>query len=138
MNWEYIKQFHLNPPQRREQMPRTSEIDQAYDHHKEEILENGETIGQFILKTIFDTPEKAKQGWQLTLNNYPCNLTEDIDHLLLWIHPSQVLTEREAKDIIEKLLSYRDKYTEWIYYQNLPNVRSIQGVDHYHIFARKS
>src|SRR3990172_11748977 len=94
--WEYIKKFHLNPPRQREELPRHPEIDRMYDEHRESLQRIGVTIDQYIFQTIFDTPERITQGWQITINNFPCYVTDDIDQLVLWIYPGRSINVDEV------------------------------------------
>lgn len=130
-NWNYVRQFHLNPPTKHKYLPRTPEMNQKYDFYKQSIA----NLGDFLLHRIFNTSEKINLGWQILPNNFPCFLEENIDHLVLWIHPSKNYTLSELGEILQKFLC--SQYKEWIFYQNLPHVRSVPQITHYHVFARK-
>lgn len=129
-DWNYIQRFHLNPPKINEVPLRCPDILQSYNQY----ICNKQSLEQELVDSIFNTPEKIIQGWQILRNNYPYFLEENIDHLVLWIHPDKSLQQEEIEKIVNNFLS--GKYVRWIYYQNLPEVRSVK-ITHYHVFAEK-
>ena len=92
-----------------------------------------QTISEFLLLKIFGDCEPDLK-WKIIPNEYPYYLGEYIDHLLLWIHPNYQFTLTEIDNIITSKL-INTKYVKWIYFKNKQNIRSVDGIEHYHIMA---
>lgn len=81
-------------------------------------------------------------GLELRPNDFPYPFEENLTHLVLWIHPDSVfgkLGPRISKELIEHLnkLLENYNYSEYVYFRNQPNFRSVKKIPHYHIVLRK-
>ena len=120
LSWNYLKQFHFNPPNML--FPREEKIQEKYNKHKEDI---GISIDKYVIDTIL-----KKDKYRITTNLFPYKLDNNIGHYLLWISPDYKLLKNEVEDIIKK----KFKNKKFICYKNKLEVRSIKTVEHYQIF----
>ena len=131
MEWQDIQKFHLNPPPHMSYFPRKPEIRRIYYEHKAQI----QCMSEYLLIKNFDTSEKIAQGWVISQNDYPYDLAPGILHLILWIHPSIQMTDKQIYICIETYM-YQHNYKDYIYYRNNTIVRSIHDIDHFQIFVK--
>jgi hypothetical protein len=72
--------------------------------------------------------------WVLTENEFPYDLTPDIKHMILWIHPDTLMMN---DDDVESILESLEGYKGYCFFRNKPNVRSVMSIDHYQVFLLK-
>jgi hypothetical protein len=134
INWNYISQFHLNPPLKYEYMCRSAETQEEYEKHKKYLSLSNISIKDYILSKYFTTFHIIQQGWTIVCNNFPLNLESDVMQLLLWIHPNKLFSETDVITIINAWMCDHE-YKEYIFYKNIPALRSVPALEHYHIFV---
>lgn len=144
MNWEKLKQFNCNPPDY--VLPRTKEVEAKYKIHSDWIKSKGLTISEYIKSTVFnDNVNYLKH--RVSLNTFPYNLEKGIKHYLIWFNPKFTNNDENfnspeyskfIEDYIIKSAYPEGKYPdlEFIYFENLPDNRSVNGVRHIHVFVK--
>ena len=136
ISWDYIKQFHLNPPLKEECVYRSLETQLAYEQHRQTLATQGITIKDYIISKYFKCPKSIERGWNIVPNNFPLHLSPDIQHLVIWMSPQKQFSDTNIVDIIEKYMAEKQHH-EYIYYRNIPERRSIPTIDHMQIFVRE-
>jgi len=67
----------------------------------------------------------------LRLNDFPYHLEENIHHYVLW--SKSTLSEKDIHDIVQSKLPNH----EYLYFINPPSKKTLPGIEHAHILARK-
>lgn len=129
MNWETVKQFHLNPPT--VQLPREDSVVERYKENMS-IIKKTHTIPEYLMIKYFSSGKKVV----LTSNDYPYYTTPNIVHYLLWIHPSIHINSGSISELISDNIPLSLDYKEYIYFENHGNNKSILDIRHYHVFIR--
>lgn len=130
MEWDYIKQFHLNPPPTAVYLPRNKEVEVRYQQHKKEF----KSIKDYILNTHFDS-NSIDQGWVIVDNEFPYDCQSNIRHFLIWIYPGKELSDQQIIGIIQEYMN-NNGHSEYAYFRNVPAIRSVLEIDHFHIFVK--
>ena len=117
MDWEFIKQFHMNPPNF--QLKRSIETQKKYDNYKKENFNI-----DFFKKELF----KNNCNWIVKKNNFPYNLDKNIEHYLVWF--------KDEKFINYKLINFLFRDYKFICFENTLNFRSIDKIRHIHVFVK--
>lgn len=102
------------------QMNRTKEIEEKYKKYKFNLED--------FKKKLF---QDSRYKWKLRFNDFPYDLPENINHLILWFDTPQVNLKVAAK-IIKNL--FPDNV---IWFVNSPEIRSVNQLFHVHIFNNK-
>ena len=89
--WDYIKQFHLNPPSVGD-FKRSPNVENDYKNYRMCIENKKLSIDKVIFEKIFNS--KTNLRWKLVPNEFPYYLDENIDHMLLWIYAHRLLVQR--------------------------------------------
>lgn len=64
-------------------------------------------------------------GYSLTKNNYPYNITNNIQHFIIWTN----FTPLKIKNILD------NKFNNYIFFKNLEKNKTIKDLEHYHVFT---
>ena len=115
MDFDFIKQFHRNPPLAK--LPRNECVEEEYQNAEKQDL-----------RAEFFT---GKNEWSLTTNKYPYNFTDNTKHYLLWFRDDKV-----DYSLVEELFIVYEIGEEVVFFENLENNRSIKGIRHIHIFVK--
>jgi len=142
LSWNYLKQFHLNPPT--ETFPRTKKVVQDYINHKSYILTNHNSISEYITKQYF-TNQNFKHMYQIVLNDFPYKLESNIKHYICWFNPflfpNETKSLNELEHQIKIIIKLFNKFlvlgVNCIYFENKLSARSVPGVRHIHIFINE-
>jgi hypothetical protein len=135
MDWDYVKQFHLNPPPTADYLPRNKNSELKYEEHKKQIQSKNITIKDYILITHFNNPLSVQKGWVIVDNSFPYNLKPNIRHLLIWIYPGKEFSNEQIIQIIENYMK-ENKHTHYVYFRHNVNIQSVPEINHYHIFIK--
>lgn len=142
LNWNYLKQFHLNPPDIT--FPRTKEVVENYIIHKSNILTQYNSISEYITAKYF-TNKNFKHMYQIVLNDFPYKLESNIKHYICWFNPylfpNKTKSLNELEQQIKLIITLFNKYlilgVNCIYFENNLSARSVPGVRHIHIFIKE-
>lgn len=87
---------------------------------------------KFVVKNTDD--EKNSQSLVLRLNDFPYCFDETVQHYCLW----KLGDEVDEDDIVDAMRQLKKSkiYTEYTYYINPPNLKSILEVSHAHILIK--
>ena len=117
MDWNYIKQFHKNPP------------DNQLMRHP---LVQKQAVSWMKHKHNIDSLEKElmldKTSWVITPNKYPYYFTDNTKHLVFWSKNPINYNE------LEKIINENTDFTNYIFFENKKNNKSIPHIHHAHIF----
>lgn len=122
--WKDIIKYHQNPPQT-SIFSRLPETQLKYDNHRKSC---GPIKDHILNKYLYN-----RLKWNIVDNKFPYHLQENIKHKVLWIYPS-IKLNKDKVDTIIKQYTLSHKYNNYIYFQNIGDLRSIPEVPHYHIF----
>lgn len=116
MDWNFIKQFHLNPPIIA--LMRDPKIEEEYQLDLQKCSKNYEYN---LYNRIFG---KIERNWEITLNKYPYNFIDRTEHYLIWFKGdvNYDLLENGFKDIV------------CVYFENIESKKSIKSIRHVHLF----
>tara|TARA_B110001469_G_C9424184_1_gene216055 strand:+ start:224 stop:589 length:366 start_codon:yes stop_codon:yes gene_type:complete len=113
MDWNFIKQFHLNPPTI--VLKRNLIIEEQY---KSDFKKNYE---HDLYNIIFG---KVETNWVLTPNKYPYDFKDKTQHYLIWF----------KGDVDYDLLEYILSDIQCAYFENIESNKSIKSIRHIHLF----
>lgn len=116
-----------------QQFLRDFEEEQAYDLHKQisKELMNG---GLAYAKIFYPGLMMDCKPYVLCPNRFPY-FVKNVKHLLLWIDPkyTNLIDITRAKKIVESHLE-----TNFVIFENPPNMQSLHGIKHFHVFVCQS
>ena len=133
MEWKDVQKFHLNP--HLVALPRIKEIDEEYELQKKRLKNLNKSLHDHILSVYFSDPEILKHGWVIAINRFPYNLAKDLQHLVLWIHPERKFSDNDINGIVDDFMKKKG-IKDYIFFCNLPNVKSINTIVHYQIIIK--
>lgn len=146
--WEELKSYNCNPPIR--VLERTGEIQARYEKHILDLDNKNVLVSDYIKNKYFPDNEKAKKC-EISLNEFPYDVEDNIYHLLLWFNPlcfnndenlndnkyNKLIVSQIEKALKDKLIPYNnDSKYEFIYFENHNFNRSIKAIRHIHIFIK--
>lgn len=106
---------------------RSQENQDKYDAQMERLAKQGSSVSQRIMQRW---PRDHSKYW-ITTNTYPYILPEG-KHYLLWLRPETSLRAAEIKAILKQ--KFEAKQVIW--FKNIKARRSVQALEHYHVFVR--
>ena len=118
---------------------RTPELNADYDRYKAWCEARGVTNHDYVLRYV-----QWREGAAIEPALAPYELTEGIEHWILWHHPSHVPGDRELDPQQEDQLALELLALEHVHparhqvlsFQNVPSLRSIPTIAHSHVFLR--
>tara|TARA_B100001094_G_scaffold272736_1_gene278749 strand:- start:81 stop:440 length:360 start_codon:yes stop_codon:yes gene_type:complete len=117
MDWNYIQQFHRNPPDNqllRHPLIQNQAI--AWMKHKDNI--------NVLKKELM----LDKTPWVITPNKFPYHFIDKTKHLIFWSNNSINYDE------LEKIIQENTDFKNYIFFENKKNNKSIPEIHHAHIF----
>nr|QYA18610.1 HIT domain-containing protein [Clandestinovirus] len=95
--------------------------------------------GQFVIdeetgkrKVSFDPSEEKSPRASLVKNDFPYNVSHDVQHYVLW--STQRLDNEQVASTLSKLLP--SKRYEVVWFENTPALKSVKNVWHAQVFSR--
>ena len=116
MDWNFIKQFHRNPPNI--VLKRECIVEEQYQSDLKKCSKNYEDD---LYNRIFG---KVDRNWELTTNEYPYHFKDGTVHYLIWF----------KGDVDYSLLESALINVECAYFENLASKKSIKSIRHIHLF----
>ena len=116
MDWNFIKQFHRNPPTI--VLKRDLMIEEQY---QSDLKKKSKNYEDHLYNRIFG---KVERNWELTPNEYPYDFTDKTEHYLIWF----------KGDVDYHLLESSFINVECAYFENLDSNKSIKSIRHIHLF----
>lgn len=135
ISWSFIRQFNFtNPP--RIVLGRSEEVDSKYKRDSKIIKENGGAQKHLEKKYL-----SRDNDYYMTLNNYPYYLEDGVIHYVIWFKGEnfgKYNNPAEINNIIKDYVSLNDisDKCEYIFYQNIEELRSIPSIPHLHVFMK--
>lgn len=99
----------------------------CYNKHKNETKQKYVTMGNFIDEHIFGD---TKKDIVLAKNEYPYNLEAGCTQYIIWTR--KALPPNEINKIISD-----NGITEYIWFENMDEFKSIPEIIHYHVITKK-
>ena len=137
ISWPEIRKYNFtNPP--RIVLGRSLDIDSKYKKDSISIKKNGSMERYLIEKYLSNDND-----YNMAINNYPYYLEEGINHYVIWF-------KKEKFDIynnpgsIEKIIkefifeNELGNSCNFIYYQNIEELRSIPSIPHVHVYINNN
>jgi hypothetical protein len=114
---------------------RTQEFKKRFDEMIQTTLEE-RTI--FMMNLLgFNSNETNVAQYVLRDNDYPYNVTPGIRHMVLFINPKyqDKYTEQDLEAII---VAYKleKSYQDYLWFEQIPERKSLPTIPHYHVFYR--
>ena len=135
ISWSFIRQFNFtNPP--RIVLGRSEEVDSKYKKDSKIIKANGGAKKHLEKKYL-----SRGNDYYMTLNNYPYYLEDRVIHYVIWFKGEnfgKYNNPTEINNIIKDYVSLNDisDKCEYIFYQNIEELRSIPSIPHLHVFMK--
>lgn len=115
MDFEYIQQFHLNPP--KILLKRTKYMEDKYQTSKRKC----ENYEENLYSRLFPNPEC---DWCILPNHYPYYFKDKTRHYLIWYKGD--VTFDYFKNALDHIGA--------VYFENSFNNKSIKSIKHIHVF----
>tara|TARA_B110001469_G_scaffold107674_1_gene107992 strand:+ start:60 stop:527 length:468 start_codon:yes stop_codon:yes gene_type:complete len=137
ISWSFIQEFSWDLPPRIV-LGRSQEVDDKYLQHRLYLSKNGITGYDNIMKLFV-----SDATYVLEHNNFPYYMEEGISHYVVWINPKD--EETWKRNEIEELVTHElfegnreSMLLDTVYFQNIPELRSIKAISHIHVFVTSS
>ena len=134
ITWEFLKNYNNSVSLPED--TRTKKVQKSYEKHLKKLKKNNIDVNKYLIDRLFVN----NLDYIITINQYPYNLTSDIKHYILWINPKnnkKYSTDDLDKIIKDYMLSLDEhKFTEYIFFQNHIESRSVFHILHYQIFYK--
>tara|TARA_Y100000591_G_C21767339_1_gene663555 strand:- start:852 stop:1205 length:354 start_codon:yes stop_codon:yes gene_type:complete len=114
MDYNFIKKFHMNPPDIK--LERHPDIEKLYQQNKK-VVKNYEN---FLKQKLF----KKNETWILTKNEYPYYFIDNTKHFVMWFNGN----------INWNLINFLFRDEDVVYFENKDYKKSIKSINHVHIF----
>ena len=131
MNWDTIKSYHLNSPKTFGEFVRTADDQAKYDVLKAHLAQSNSSLSESIFQKYFSS---NNQDFIIVSNEFPYMLEPTIQHFILWIRPGVQLDDTRIQNVISDFCS--TNFSQWICFQNKPDLQSVKSVEHWHIFCK--
>jgi len=145
MTWEFLSQFNYNNPPKIG-LGRSPEVMEQYNAHKKNLIMDSIDINNYINNKYFSKQKSwhfNNQNLYIDENAFPYYCADNIKHYVMWIN----LIDNSVEDkyhaelrlyICNNLFEGDESNMDdnCIYFQNIPEQRSIKGVPHLQIFVR--
>jgi hypothetical protein len=133
ISWEFIQQFNFtNPP--RIVLGRSEDVDTKYKEVSHIIKENGGALKHLTKKYLSNGND-----YNMTLNNYPYYMEDGVVHYIIWFtgdkfyrYNNSPAIENIVRDYIN--INNINSESDYVYYQNIEELRSIPSIPHLHVF----
>lgn len=128
ISWEKIQQYSFdNPPI--QTFKRKEGYQEIYEAYKKGLEVEKITPEQAIINKYFINNNNL---FLITNNEFPYDLEEPLQHLVIWIRPGcESLITREY------IINYLNNITsEYVIFENLQGKKSIPGIQHYQLFVK--
>ncbi len=124
-NWNFMIELPIDV--------RDLNIIEKYENHKKFLKNKNINLDNYIINKYL-----SDKCYYITKNEYPYNITDDMLHYVLWIHPNYInkINDKEVSKIIINKMNELD-YDEYFCFENHIKAKSILGVPHYQVFYRK-
>lgn len=140
-SWKFLKENYQDFGNAKIKLMRKPTMQKIYDLHLKEVDEKyvsrGDYIRIFSLKwmpILVDNKIKAVKNNKslniyLELNLFPYNLRKGINHYIVWF--DKPISDKEMREFLDKNLK-----GEYIYYSNDKINKSINDLEHIHVFNK--
>lgn len=142
LRWKDICQYDKCPP--KVGLNRTIEIEEKYEKHKECLSASNIKIDEYINKKYFSGQNENKM-FHFVCNTFPYNCTENIKHYLIWVNPKynkffpDSLNYSKFDPLVKKEVSHTfDDKSEFIFFENIMELKSVKSIRHIHIFIKSN
>lgn len=127
--WKHLQEYKKDP-HKFATIPRKNDVN--YEHQKLTEIPSSIRSENLIKELKFDKDNL----FALVDNSYPYDIEPGIRHMVLFINPKYADKFANPK-IIEYLVSsnaWKMGYTDYLYFENPPERRSVPEIIHYHVF----
>jgi len=150
-NWKGVKRILKKKEYTK--FTRTPEAAAAYEARAAKDLQRYATIGDEIQVRFFGAleavnpatgkyeaqapglcAEAAQPALVISPNAFPYNLTDDIEHFVLWSREHHDFSTKEVKAIVRSTLGIRKK--DFLVYENPDELKSVPNVRHWQVFVK--
>lgn len=122
MNWQQLKQYHLNPPTHA--LARKADVQKAYDRYRA-IVDN---VGLDVYNRYLQHMPMA-----LSPSLFPYDLQPEIQHWIVWLRP-HINLQRNLNSVSKELDCNGVNH---IVFENSASHKSIPEVQHFHLFVQQ-
>jgi hypothetical protein len=135
ITWSFIRQFNFsNPP--KIVLGRSEDIDTKYKEDIHIIKANGGALKHLTKKYLSN-----ENDYNMTLNNYPYYMEDGVVHYVIWFKGDKFYKYNNPpaiENIIKDYITHNNIYSrcDYVYYQNIEELRSIPSIPHLHVFMK--
>ena len=135
ISWEFIRQFNFtNPP--RIVLGRSEDVDSKYKEDSKIIKANGGAFKHLTKKYLSNGYD-----YNMTLNNYPYYMEDGVVHYVIWFKGDKFCRYNNSSAIENIVRDFIDRNdinsrNDYVYYQNIEELRSIPSIPHLHVFIK--
>lgn len=140
LSWKEVIQYNKNPP--RVALARKPEIDEKYETHKAHISKNNIKIDEYINSKYFSGDNENKICYFVE-NSFPYNCDTNIQHYLIWFNPKfnnmlpETLNSSKFDNLVKKEVNKNIGFeNQYIYFENINELKSVRSIRHIHIFIK--
>ena len=143
MSWEFLRQFDYNNPPRI-CLGRSCEVMEKYEIHKAELSREQIDINTYIDRKYFMGNNKK---FIIDNNIFPYYCEDNVKHYVMWINLNIGVDNSLGENYHQELRNYicknlfngdeSEMTDNCIYFQNIPEQRSVKCIPHLQIFVRK-
>ena len=133
--WEFIRQFNFtNPP--RIVLGRSEDVDSKYKEDSQIIKANGGAFKHLTKKYLSNGDD-----YNMTLNNYPYYMEDGVVHYVIWFKGDKFYRYNNSSAIENIVRDFIDRNdinsrNDYVYYQNIEELRSIPSIPDLHVFIK--
>lgn len=132
VSWEFL-QSYKEDPFRYKGVPRKYAVELRYiermkDKQRDNAVELSHRFG-------FDRKDPIIP-WTIIDNEFPYDVQPDIRHMVMFVNPKAEDYVRERIDIILFVKARSMGYTEYLYFEQPQERRSLPDITHFHVFLR--
>ena len=135
ISWEFIRQFNFtNPP--RIVLGRSEDVDSKYKEDSQIIKANGGAFKHLTKKYLSNGDD-----YNMTLNNYPYYMEDGVVHYVIWFKGDKFYRYNNSSAIENIVRDFIDRNdinsrNDYVYYQNIEELRSIPSIPDLHVFIK--
>ena len=126
ITWTELLKYHHHPPN--PSIPRTDQMEQHYQEFRRNQPEMISTLRHRFFQSC---------SIVLVLSDFPYDLASNIRHYILWISNNDVYTPQQIEAFIIQRYRTAIPRVNMVCYQNVINRRTINEIQHYHVFIRE-
>lgn len=126
--WSVVKTWScLNPPS---DIIRQPCVQQQYNLFKQQLQQQNIDVNDYMAQQLFS---QRNQKLAFLPNKFPYWVEPGVHHWVLWVNtPVYRVTVKDVEVLLTKVL----RGHPFVFFQNLPENRTVLQLEHYHVFFK--